>query len=90
MYSEGKSAPIEQKRKVVTAIPGPKSAELIKRRADVVSASLGMAFPVFIERSQGGIIVDVDGNQTEVVQATRRPLVGFVGVGLGRSAYVGL
>ena len=62
MYSEGKSAPVEQKRKVVTAIPGPKSAELIKRRADVVSASLGMAFPVFIERSQGGIIVDVDGN----------------------------
>ncbi|NBV95418.1 MAG: aminotransferase class III-fold pyridoxal phosphate-dependent enzyme [Actinobacteria bacterium] len=62
MYSEGKSALVEQKRKVVTAIPGPKSAELIKRRADVVSASLGMAFPVFIERSQGGIIVDVDGN----------------------------
>ena len=44
------------------AIPGPKSAELIKRRAEAVSASLGMAYPVFIEKSQGGIIVDVDGN----------------------------
>jgi len=62
MYSEGNSAPVEQKRKIVTAIPGPKSAELIKRRAEAVSASLGMAYPVFIEKSQGGIIVDVDGN----------------------------
>ena len=62
MYSEGNSAPVEQKRKIVTAIPGPKSTELIKRRAEAVSASLGMAYPVFIEKSQGGIIVDVDGN----------------------------
>ena len=61
MYSEAKN-PIAQKRNLITAIPGPKSADLIKRRADAVSASLGTAFPVFIERAEGSIIVDVDGN----------------------------
>ncbi len=61
MYSEAKN-PIAQKRNLITAIPGPKSAKLIKRRADAVSASLGTAFPVFIERAEGAIIIDVDGN----------------------------
>ena len=61
MYSGAKTT-IEQKRNLVTAIPGPKSAELIKRRAEAVSASLGTAFPVFIDRAEGAIILDVDGN----------------------------
>ena len=61
MYSEAKN-PIAQKRNLVTAIPGPKSEQLIKRRAEAVSASLGTAFPVFIERAEGSIIMDVDGN----------------------------
>jgi 4-aminobutyrate aminotransferase/(S)-3-amino-2-methylpropionate transaminase len=61
MYSEAKS-PLAQKRNIVTAIPGPKSQALIERRKDAVSASLGMAMPVFIERADGAIILDVDGN----------------------------
>lgn len=61
MYSEAKN-PIVQKRNLITAIPGPKSAELIKRRGEAVSASLGTAFPVFIQRAEGAIIIDVDGN----------------------------
>jgi len=61
MYSEAKKQ-VLQKRNLVTAIPGPKSAELIKRRGEAVSASLGTAFPVFIDHAQGAIIVDVDGN----------------------------
>ena len=61
MYSEAKN-PIAQKRNLITAIPGPKSDQLIKRRAEAVSASLGTAFPVFIERAEGSIILDVDGN----------------------------
>jgi 4-aminobutyrate aminotransferase/(S)-3-amino-2-methylpropionate transaminase len=61
MYSEAKN-PIAQKRNLITAIPGPKSEQLIKRRAEAVSASLGTAFPVFIERAEGSIILDVDGN----------------------------
>ena len=54
--------PVEQKRKVITAIPGPKSTEIIARRAAAVSASLGMSMPAVIERAGGGILVDVDGN----------------------------
>lgn len=53
---------IPQVRKLVTTIPGPKSAEILKRRTEAVSASLGMAIPVVIARAGGGIIVDVDGN----------------------------
>ena len=54
---------IKQERKLVTAIPGPKSAEIIKRRSEAVSASLGMAFPAVIVEAGGGILVDIDGNQ---------------------------
>ena len=52
---------LEQVRKLITPIPGPKSQELIKRRAEAVSASLGMAIPVVVEKAGGGVIVDVDG-----------------------------
>ena len=53
---------IAQERRLVTAIPGPKSEAMLKRRADAVSASLGMAIPVVVEKAGGGIIVDIDGN----------------------------
>jgi 4-aminobutyrate aminotransferase/(S)-3-amino-2-methylpropionate transaminase len=53
---------IEQVRKLLTSIPGPKSQEIIKRRAEAVSASLGMAIPVVVEKAGGGVIVDIDGN----------------------------
>ena len=53
---------IPQVRRLVTAIPGPKSEAMIKRRAEAVSSSLGMAIPVVVERAGGGVIVDIDGN----------------------------
>lgn len=53
---------IEQTRKLLTPIPGPKSQVILKRRSEAVSASLGMAMPAVIERAGGGILVDVDGN----------------------------
>jgi 4-aminobutyrate aminotransferase/(S)-3-amino-2-methylpropionate transaminase len=48
---------------MATAIPGPKSQELIARRKEAVSAGLGMAIPAFIERAEGAILQDVDGNR---------------------------
>jgi len=54
---------LEQKRILNTSIPGPKSAELQKRRTAVVSAGVGTMLPVFIERAHGAILEDVDGNQ---------------------------
>lgn len=53
---------LAQVRKVITQIPGPKSEALVKRRGEAVSAGLGMAVPVVVERAGGGVIIDVDGN----------------------------
>ena len=55
--------PLPQSRHLATAIPGPKSLELIARRKEAVSAGLGMAIPAFIERGEGAILQDVDGNR---------------------------
>ena len=57
------TASVEQQRKLVTAIPGPKSQALMARRNAVVSAGVGTSLGVFIERAHGAVIVDVDGNQ---------------------------
>lgn len=53
---------IPQVRSLLTAIPGPKSQEILKRRSEAVSAALGMAIPIVVERAGGGVIIDVDGN----------------------------
>ena len=83
MYSEAKS-PLAQKRNLVTAIPGPKSQALIERRKDAVSASLGMAMPVFIERADGAIILDIDGNSIIDLAAG----IAVVNVGHGNSKVI--
>ena len=54
---------LEQKRHVVTAIPGPNSVALQKRRTEVVSAGVGTMLPVFVDEAHGAILRDVDGNQ---------------------------
>ena len=54
---------LEQKRHVITAIPGPNSVALQKRRTEVVSAGVGTMLPVFVDEAHGAILKDVDGNQ---------------------------
>ncbi|MDT0263716.1 4-aminobutyrate--2-oxoglutarate transaminase [Jatrophihabitans lederbergiae] len=54
---------IEQQRLLRTAIPGPRSDALHRRKASAVSSGVSTALPVYIERAGGGILVDVDGNQ---------------------------
>lgn len=54
---------IAQERKLVTAIPGPKSQELQQKKQQEVSHGVGTLLPVYIERAHGAILVDVDGNQ---------------------------
>lgn len=56
-------APVLQERRITTAIPGPKSKALHERRLAVVPGGVSSALPVYIERAQGAILVDVDGNQ---------------------------
>jgi 4-aminobutyrate aminotransferase/(S)-3-amino-2-methylpropionate transaminase len=54
---------MEQQRKLVTEIPGPRSRALWERRARAVPAGVSTTLPIFVERAQGGIVEDVDGNR---------------------------
>jgi len=54
---------LEQTRKLVTEIPGPKSLEMTRRRVAAVSHGVGVTMPVSCARAFGGIIEDVDGNR---------------------------
>jgi 4-aminobutyrate aminotransferase/(S)-3-amino-2-methylpropionate transaminase len=54
---------VVEERRVVTAVPGPKSQELHERRLQVVPPGLSSMLPVYIEKAHGAIVVDVDGNQ---------------------------
>jgi 4-aminobutyrate aminotransferase / (S)-3-amino-2-methylpropionate transaminase / 5-aminovalerate transaminase len=58
--SGGPSLP--QERRLVTAVPGPKSQELMARKQATVAAGVGTVMPVFARRAGGGILEDVDGN----------------------------
>ncbi|MGW5158986.1 4-aminobutyrate--2-oxoglutarate transaminase [Nonomuraea wenchangensis] len=53
---------IPQERRVVTAIPGPKSQELLARKQAAVPAGIGTTLPVFVTRAGGGVVEDADGN----------------------------
>ena len=48
---------------LVTAIPGPRSAELQKRREAGVPRGVGSVLPIYVQRASGAIVEDVDGNQ---------------------------
>ncbi|WP_037607547.1 4-aminobutyrate--2-oxoglutarate transaminase [Streptacidiphilus rugosus] len=53
---------LPQERRLVTAIPGPKSQELHARKLAAVAAGVGTTLPVYITRAGGGVVEDVDGN----------------------------
>ncbi|MEY9850191.1 4-aminobutyrate aminotransferase/(S)-3-amino-2-methylpropionate transaminase [Streptacidiphilus sp. BW17] len=53
---------LPQERRLVTAIPGPKSQELHARKLNAVAAGVGTTLPVYITRAGGGVVEDVDGN----------------------------
>ena len=53
---------LPQIRRLVTAIPGPKSLALLDRRAAAVPGGVSLMMPVFAAAAGGGILVDVDGN----------------------------
>ena len=50
-------------QRVRTAVPGPLSAEAHARRNESVSASVASYMPVYIDRAEGSVLTDLDGNE---------------------------
>ena len=53
---------IEQTRRIVSELPGPKSRALAERRKVAVSHAVSVGMEVYVDRAEGAILVDVDGN----------------------------
>jgi 4-aminobutyrate aminotransferase/(S)-3-amino-2-methylpropionate transaminase len=79
--------PVPQQRRLVTAVPGPRSVELMGRRRAAVPDAIANTLPVFAARAAGGIVEDVDGNRfvdlasgiaTTTVGASAAPVVAAV------------
>jgi 4-aminobutyrate aminotransferase / (S)-3-amino-2-methylpropionate transaminase / 5-aminovalerate transaminase len=45
-----------------TAVPGPRSAAILARKAEVIADPLSVTFPLVIDRGEGATLTDVDGN----------------------------
>jgi len=48
--------------RINTEIPGPKAKQLLARRAAAIPSGLGRATDVVVERAEGALVFDVDGN----------------------------
>jgi 4-aminobutyrate aminotransferase/(S)-3-amino-2-methylpropionate transaminase len=49
--------------KLTTAIPGPNSMAMLERRKNALPAGLAKSTEVVVDKAEGGIVWDVDGNQ---------------------------
>ena len=54
--------PVEQRRRLVTSVPGPRSLELAARKQSAVADGVATTLPAYIVEAGGGILVDADGN----------------------------
>lgn len=62
-HSPAHTETLPQSRHLATAIPGPRSQQLHAERQAQVTEGFGTALPVFVDRADGGIMEDVDGNR---------------------------
>ena len=53
---------LPQERRLVTSIPGPRSQEILDRKAAAVPSGVGHTVPVAAVAAGGGVVVDADGN----------------------------
>ncbi len=57
-----RASELEQRRELVTEIPGPLSRAMLERKRAAVPSAVGISLPVFVEAAGGAIVRDVDGN----------------------------
>ncbi|MCU1493316.1 MAG: 4-aminobutyrate aminotransferase [Acidimicrobiaceae bacterium] len=55
-------ASIPQRRRLVTAVPGPRSRQLEQRRSSAVASGVSSMLPLYVAQASGAVLVDVDGN----------------------------
>lgn len=53
---------LPQERRLVTAIPGPQSREILARKAAAVASGVAHTVPIAAVAAGGGVVVDADGN----------------------------
>lgn len=53
---------LEQVRRIVSELPGPRSAAILARKADAVASGVAHSMPVSVVAAGGGVVVDADGN----------------------------
>jgi 4-aminobutyrate aminotransferase / (S)-3-amino-2-methylpropionate transaminase / 5-aminovalerate transaminase len=53
---------LPQVRRLVTELPGPRSAALLARKDAAVSSGVSLMMPVFAVAAGGGVLLDADGN----------------------------
>ena len=56
------TASIARSINIRTEIPGPRSRELVARRQEAMPIGLGKAHQIAVERAEGALVTDVDGN----------------------------
>lgn len=53
---------LPQERKLITSLPGPSSRKIEARRDAVVAKGVSSSAPFYVDKADGGVIVDADGN----------------------------
>jgi 4-aminobutyrate aminotransferase/(S)-3-amino-2-methylpropionate transaminase len=53
---------LQQRRNLVTEIPGPASRALMERRNATVARGVSTTLPIFVTAAGGGVLLDADGN----------------------------
>lgn len=53
---------LPQERRLVTELPGPRSREILDRKAAAVPVGVGHTVPIAAVAAGGGVVVDADGN----------------------------
>ncbi|TFV85404.1 4-aminobutyrate--2-oxoglutarate transaminase [Microbacterium sp. dk485] len=53
---------LPQVRRLVTALPGPRSQDMLARKSAAVASGVGHTVPVAAVAAGGGVVVDADGN----------------------------